>query len=135
VLNAINPFQAKFNLKTIMRKNSGLVNQNYHVYDISLDYFFKAEDVVKLDEDMGKAMEKLTELEREIEILPGLDCAACGAPDCKTLAEDIVNGLAQRTDCIFMLRKEIEELAEKISSLTHELPPVMADEKRSEEKG
>lgn len=134
VLNAINPFQAKFNLQSIMSRNSELVNQDYLDYDSCLDYFFKAEDVVKLDEDIVKAMEKLMELEREIEILPGLDCAACGAPDCKTLAEDIVNGLAQRTDCIFMLRQEIEELAAKISSLTSELPPVMADGKKKNEE-
>ena len=59
---------------------------------------------------------------------PGLDCAACGAPDCKTLAEDIVNNRAKRTDCIFMLRQQLSKLADELSILSHELPPVMGDE-------
>lgn len=34
--------------------------------------------------------------------LPGFDCAACGAPDCETLSEDIVQGTGSISDCIFM---------------------------------
>ena len=34
--------------------------------------------------------------------LPGFDCGACGAPDCQTLADDIVTGNAQISHCIFM---------------------------------
>ncbi len=37
--------------------------------------------------------------------LPKKDCGACGAPDCRTLAEDIVRGVADPTDCPF-IRKE-----------------------------
>jgi len=74
-------------------------------------------------------MQKLEQLQKEIEILPGLDCAACGAPDCKTFAEDIVNGRAVRVDCIFMLRQQLGELADELSNLANELPPVMASKK------
>ena len=41
---------------------------------------------------------------------PGLDCGACGAPSCHALAEDIVRGSASRTDCLFILKKRLEEL-------------------------
>ena len=34
--------------------------------------------------------------------LPGIDCAACGAPSCQALAEDMVNGQARMSDCIFI---------------------------------
>jgi iron only hydrogenase large subunit-like protein len=37
--------------------------------------------------------------------LPKKDCGACGAPDCRTLAEDILRGQAELTDCPF-IRKE-----------------------------
>ncbi len=127
VLNVKNPFQAQHNIKQLVKNHA----KNEKVRDLSqfsfnLDFDFKAEEVGKLDEDLNKAMEKFAQLEQEEEILPGLDCASCGAPDCETLAEDIVNNKAQRTDCIFMLRKEIKELATRISNLTHELPPVMS---------
>jgi Na+-translocating ferredoxin:NAD+ oxidoreductase RNF subunit RnfB len=31
--------------------------------------------------------------------LPGIDCGACGAPDCDAFAEDIVRGLSSIEDC------------------------------------
>jgi iron only hydrogenase large subunit-like protein len=34
--------------------------------------------------------------------LPGIDCGACGAPTCMALAEDMVNGQARMSDCIFI---------------------------------
>lgn len=36
--------------------------------------------------------------------LPGIDCGACGSPNCQNLAEDIVRKEAQFSDCIFMQR-------------------------------
>lgn len=135
VLNVKNPYQAKHNVRSLIREqNTSMKKQDFSRYDFELTHKFEAEATGKLDDDIIKAMEKLEQLEKEKEILPGLDCASCGAPDCETLAEDIVNGKAKRTDCIFMLRKEMEDLAERISSLTHELPPVMAEKNKNREK-
>ncbi|MCC8144795.1 MAG: hypothetical protein LUD02_10790 [Tannerellaceae bacterium] len=36
--------------------------------------------------------------------LPGIDCGACGSPNCQSLAEDIVRHEAQFSNCIFMQR-------------------------------
>lgn len=132
VLNIYNPFQAKINLKRLSKKEDNLIEQDYNQYKFNLSFSFREEETGRLDEDIEKAMEKLTRLEEEIDILPGLDCASCGAPDCKTLAEDIVTNKASRTDCIFMLRKEIVEMADKIANLTQELPPVMSRKKKGE---
>jgi len=33
--------------------------------------------------------------------LRGLDCGSCGAPSCRALAEDIVQGKARMEDCVF----------------------------------
>ncbi len=63
-----------------------------------------------LDEDMAAAMEKVRLMEELAESFPGLDCGACGAPSCHALAEDIVRGTANRTDCLFILRERLEEL-------------------------
>lgn len=130
VLNVQSPYQAKFNIEKLTDKNLNFAKQDYDLYDYLLERPFQVEKVGSLDKDFVSAMEKLDQLEKEIDILPGLDCAACGAPDCKTLAEDIVSGLAQRTDCIFMLRKRVSELADKISDLANLLPPVMSEGER-----
>jgi predicted transcriptional regulator len=44
----------------------------------------------------------LQEIEKILELLKGTDCAACGAPDCRTFAEDIVRGSASLKDCMWL---------------------------------
>lgn len=134
VLNVKNPYQASVNIRSYsdMWVNSDI--QDLSPYSFKLSFKFKSEEVGKLDEDISRAMEKLSEMENEIKILPGLDCAACGAPDCRTLAEDIVNGRAKRTDCIFVLRKRVGALADRMSELAHALPPVMKEKKNDNEQ-
>ena len=43
---------------------------------------------------------KMERLDAITATLPGLDCGACGSPNCRALAEDIIRGLAFDTDCI-----------------------------------
>ena len=50
------------------------------------------------------------------ERLPGLDCGSCGAPSCRALAEDIVQGQARLNDCIFILRQEASSAGIDISA-------------------
>ena len=40
-------------------------------------------------------------------MFPGLDCGSCGAPTCRSLAEDIARGVAKETDCIHILMKRL----------------------------
>jgi iron only hydrogenase large subunit-like protein len=127
IFNVSNPYQAKYNIKSNTRSKKDFIEQNLEDYNFKLDEKIKEIGAEKLDDDFIKAMDKLEKLEQLIESLPGLDCAACGAPDCETFAEDVVNGLAKKSDCIFVLRKEIGDLADQLSLLTHELPPVMND--------
>ncbi len=56
----------------------------------------------KLDEDTTVALEKMDRKTRLLSSLPGFDCKVCGAPDCSTLAEDIVQGNAEISRCIFV---------------------------------
>lgn len=83
----------------------------------------EANPVLELDSDIEEAMKKYERVNEILKILPGLDCGACGSPTCKTLAEDIVRGLANDTDCIFILRENIKELANKMVELSNKLPP------------
>ncbi|MFO7819625.1 MAG: [Fe-Fe] hydrogenase large subunit C-terminal domain-containing protein [Halanaerobacter sp.] len=132
VLNVKNPFVAEFNIESLVAEQDEFIDQDLEEYNFELDKKFTPNTADPLDEDFASAMAKLTELENEIDKLPGLDCAACGAPDCRTLAEDIINGLAKRSDCIFILRQQLAELTDEMSSLAHSLPPIIQDEEEGD---
>lgn len=114
-LVAENPFVAKTNLRIeAERAPSGirqapLGDDKQYIWESTVEY----RPILKLDDDMFKAMEKMQKMDEISEELPGLDCGACGAPSCRALAEDIVRGNAQLTDCIFKLREKVDELESK----------------------
>lgn len=66
-------------------------------------------NIEKLDEDLPVAMKKMERKRRMMCFLPGFDCGACGAPDCQTLAEDIVQGRAQISHCVFLQQQLINQ--------------------------
>ncbi len=63
------------------------------------------EPVFVLDENRMKALEKMNKINSILCQLPGIDCGSCGAPNCHALAEDIVQGKARMTDCVFLQKK------------------------------
>ena len=73
--------------------------------------------VMALDSNPVQALEKLEQLESLAEDLPALDCGSCGAPNCRALAEDIVQGRGKDTDCVFVLRSKIRKLTEEMLEL------------------
>ena len=74
-------------------------------------------NVLTLSDDLARAMEMMMEIDEVEASLPGLDCGACGAPTCRAFAEDVVRGNSQKADCIFVLRKQIQQFADSISNL------------------
>ena len=56
------------------------------------------------------SIEQLKEIEKILEQIQGKDCAACGAPDCRTFAEDVVTGKALLNDCIMLRKREIDNI-------------------------
>jgi ferredoxin len=73
-------------------------------YDLSL---FELDSIPErsmmvLDSDRGVAMEKMKKMEDLLKVLPGIDCAACGSPTCRSLAEDIVQERSTLSSCIFL---------------------------------
>lgn len=83
--------------------------------------------IMRLDEDIFKAMYKVEQMEKTLRKLPGLDCGSCGSPNCKALAEDIVQGAAVETDCIFKLRERVRDLAQEMVGLAAKLPPSLEE--------
>lgn len=73
--------------------------------------------VMKLAENVEDAMVLMGKIDQIAERLPQLDCGSCGAPSCRALAEDIVHGLARETDCIFLMRRQIQDIASQLSKM------------------
>lgn len=70
-----------------------------------------------LDEDISKAIQKMQQKQDIYEMLPKIDCGACGAPNCIAFAEDVVKDGVVIEDCIFSAMKKFESL----SSNLHEI--------------
>lgn len=97
--------------------------------DVNLKWDIPLEEqkVKSLSEDMMKAIKMMEDIEDLYESLPLIDCGSCGAPTCRTLAEDVVKGQANVEDCIFMLREQVRVMAKQMYQLSTKLPPSIED--------
>ncbi len=118
-LNVQNPYLARVKIR--MLEDLGTEGIDTSIYEIlkSKNYFFREKIKVepspyKLGEDISTAIDRMRKLEDILRSLPGINCGSCGAPNCKALAEDIINGEARITDCIFKLKDNIEDYARSL---------------------
>jgi iron only hydrogenase large subunit-like protein len=117
-LTVENPFVSKTNLHAVIEaaeeadfdKACLASDPNELEWALEMPYV----PILKLDDDLVRALEKLQRIDAIEADLPGLDCGACGAPSCRALAEDIVREMAKETDCIFKLREEYLDLVRRI---------------------
>jgi iron only hydrogenase large subunit-like protein len=75
----------------------------------------KPRSIVKLDDNMAEAMKKMKKVHELMRHLPLVDCGSCGSPKCSSLAEDVVQGKATITQCIF-----VQKMLEKRQIFTKE---------------
>jgi NAD-dependent dihydropyrimidine dehydrogenase PreA subunit len=112
-LTVENPFAAKARMKRLMkflpvsRNKAGPGDKPLASWGASLSHT----PVFRLDADMQSALEKQARIEALAAQLPGLDCSSCGAPSCRSLAEDVVLGFASEEDCIFRMRERVMYLS------------------------
>lgn len=66
-------------------------------------------NVFALHYDRATALQKMETAVKILCQLPGIDCGACGAPNCHALAEDMVQGKAKMTDCVFLQKKYVQQ--------------------------
>lgn len=59
----------------------------------------------KLDDDTKRALLKMQMVREIMKSLPYVDCGLCGSPTCNALAQDIAQGRAEITHCIFVQKK------------------------------
>ncbi len=108
VMNIESPFVARARMHKLAKKLPATLNS---VADLSksLQYFLwetvpESNDVFKLSDDRLTAFQKIVETEQILATLPLADCGLCGAPSCKSFAEDIANGVIPKNSVC--LRKE-----------------------------
>ncbi len=111
-LNIENPYIAKTRVRQL-RKYMPVANNHLKDYQLNpKDYFWNQpveyDPVMQLDADMETAMKKMQETQQIEKELPGIDCSACGSPSCHAFAEDVVEGTAKMSDCIFVLKNRLK---------------------------
>ncbi len=118
VLCVENPFVAKARIQSLRKYLP--VAKNHLDTDIDINELMhwtvplKYSDVLTLSSDLKQAMRMMVEIGNIEEKLPGLDCGACGSPSCRAFAEDILKGYRKETDCVFIIKKLMEEKLGKL---------------------
>lgn len=117
VLNIENPYVAKAKLKRIRKYRP--VSCNHIEDDVPREIKYECGvqylPVMELDADIAVAMEKMRRMQEIEKNLPGLDCGSCGAPTCRSLAEDVVRGFAYEDDCLYRIKESLAHWVENYS--------------------
>jgi hypothetical protein len=66
------------------------------------------------------SIESLQKMEKLLDIIQGKNCSACGAPDCRTFAEDVIRGKASVNDCVMLMSKysTVEQQLKKLALIS-----------------
>ena len=69
-------------------------------------WFFSAKrSLPQVDESrplaVAEAIKRQQQVEETLQLLPKKECGACGSPDCRTFAEDVVDGTNSLKNCVF----------------------------------
>lgn len=111
VLNTINTFVAKSKIHALRKtiwlnktNSSDTVDKPDSYYVIPWEW--KTIDLYKLDSKLNVAMQKMADIEKILKALPRLDCGLCGSPNCRALAEDIVQGKGSIDMCLALKVKK-----------------------------
>lgn len=114
-----NPFVAKARLQTLRRYLP--VSQNFLDEEnkdyIPGDYLFESLPtylpIQRLSENFAESLRMMSDIQKIRAKLPGIDCGACGAPNCRAFAEDVVRGNASAEDCVVRRKRILEEKLRK----------------------
>jgi len=125
-LNIENPYVAKEIIrqrcKAKIEKPFDELEDAYNWKDFQWKVPLERQHSMLLDSKPEVAMLKMEAVDDILKNLPGMDCGACGAPNCRALAEDIVQDQADQMDCIFVFRERVASLAEDMIRLSRKLP-------------
>lgn len=104
VMTMQNPFIAKARLQTLRRYLP--VSQNFLSKEESYipeSYIFNEiptyHPISRLSDSMAESMRMMADIQKLRDTLPGIDCGACGAPNCRAFAEDTVRSKSCGAKC------------------------------------
>ena len=104
VMTMQNPFIAKARLQTLRRYLP--VSQNFLSKEESYipeSYIFNEiptyHPISRLSDSMAESMRMMADIQKLRDTLPGIDCGACGAPNCRAFAEDMVRNRSCGAKC------------------------------------
>ena len=113
VLTMENPFIAKARIQTLRRYLP--VSQNFLGEDekyIPTDCFFQDvpayKPISRLSDNIGESMRMMADIQSLREALPGIDGGACGAPNCRAFAEDVIKGECSADACIIRQSEQLK---------------------------
>lgn len=112
--NFENPFVAKNNINYIIKNTDELLvlsDDLYKFEELEEEGCFESNIDLKSysskSVDIKNAVKRLEEIEKIFKGLPKLDCGSCGAPTCRALAEDIVDGCSTIDSCVILKVKKV----------------------------
>lgn len=77
-------------------------------------------DVLTLSRDIREAMKMMLDIDEVEREMPGLDCGACGSPTCRTFAEDVIKGVCKKSDCVFVLKEQMQRIVSTVNQIEDE---------------
>ena len=98
-----NPFIAKARLRSLrhglpVSRNSA--DSDSYIPDSYLfDNLPQYEPITRLSNNIAESMHMMADIQKIKSELPNIDCGACGAPNCRAFAEDVVTGKANGNVC------------------------------------
>lgn len=111
VMTVQNPFIAKTRLQSLRRYlpvSQNQIPKGEETY-IPDNYFFSSMPsylpISRLSESMAESMRMMADIQSLRKDLPGIDCGACGAPNCRAFAEDVIKQVAKVEDCVILKNK------------------------------
>jgi iron only hydrogenase large subunit-like protein len=102
-------YGAQRSIQTIAKRLGGQARvKEEKVRSLLREHFFDLEEEIRsraikpIAQDLRAAIALKMERAVLMDQLPRKDCAACGAPNCETLSEDVLRGEACLEDCVFV---------------------------------
>ena len=103
VLTIQNPFIAKARLRSLRHglpvSRNKADSDNYIPDGYLFNNLPQYAPITRLSDNIAESMHMMADIQRIKSKLPNIDCGACGAPNCRAFAEDIVTGRVSENAC------------------------------------
>jgi len=120
-LTVENPYIARGRvLRMVEKYGSEPCQDRQKIQDLYRNNFFSLVGTISpspvqpLDDDISRAINKMQRRNQIYDMLPKIDCGACGAPTCMTFAADVVKGDADADECVFLAMKTFESISKNL---------------------